>query len=241
MLNYQLPVIDTKTGINYINYDCARCNMANTTTIEPWKYSLNCSSLLNDTELSQKLPQHIVEHGCNFILLSPKKTRYCKTTNLQCHPNCKNKQMLDACQGPTQGIVTTDRTDSAISFKNEYCAMFYFKSLQLITFQTTCGYNHMIPNISISHNNMIPNISISHNNMIPNISISHNNMIPNISLSHNNMIPNISISHNNMIPNISISHNIMIPNIEIDDNIMMPNLTHSAAVSIIHFSITTFF
>ena len=252
MLNYQLPVIDTKTGINYINYDCARCNMENTTTIEPWKYSLNCSSLLNDKELSQKLPQHIVEHGCNSILLSPKKTRYCIDTNLQCHPNCKNKQLLDACHGPTQRIVMTDRTDSAISFKNEYCAMCYFKSLQLITFQTTCGYNHIIPNISISHNNMIPNISISHNIMIPNISISHNNMIPNISLSHNNMIPNISISHNNIIPNISISHNnkipnisishnIMIPNIEIDDNIMMPNLTHSAAVSIIHFSMTTFF
>ena len=42
MLNYQLPVIDTTTGINYINYDCARCNVTNTTTIEPWKYSINC-------------------------------------------------------------------------------------------------------------------------------------------------------------------------------------------------------
>ena len=49
MLNYQLPVIDTITGINYINYECAICNMENTTTIEPWKYSLNCSSLPNDT------------------------------------------------------------------------------------------------------------------------------------------------------------------------------------------------
>ena len=75
MLNYQLPVIDTKTGINYINYECARCNIKNTTTIEPWKYSLNCSSFPNDTVLSYKLPQYIVEYGCKFILLSPEKNK----------------------------------------------------------------------------------------------------------------------------------------------------------------------
>ena len=151
MLNYQLPVIDTITGINYINYECARCNVANTTTIEPWKYSLNCSSLPNDTTLSHKLPKNIVEHGCKFILLSPKKTRYCITTNLKCHPNCKNKQLFDACHSFTQRIVTTDETDFHILFKNEYCAMCHFDSLQLITFQMTCEYIIMMQVVTLSH------------------------------------------------------------------------------------------
>ena len=140
MLNYQLPVIDTKTGINYINYDCARCNTRNTTAIEPWKYSLNCSSFPGDKLLSHKLPQNIVQHGCKFILLSPMKTRYCITTNLQCHPNCKNKQLFDACHGPTQRIAATDKTHSYILFKNEYCAMCHFDSLQSITFKMTCDF-----------------------------------------------------------------------------------------------------
>ena len=151
MLNYQLPVIDTITGINYINYECARCNVANTTTIEPWKYSLNCSSLPNDTTLSHKLPHNIVEYGCKFILLSPKKTRYCITTNLQCHPTCKNKQLFDACHSFTQRIVTTDKTDFHILFKNEHCAMCHFDSLQLITFQMTCEYIIMMPLVPLSH------------------------------------------------------------------------------------------
>ena len=140
MLNYQLPVIDTKTGINYINYDCARCNTRNTTAIEPWKYSLNCSSFPGDKLLSHKLPQNIVQHGCKFILLSPMKTRYCITTNLQCHPNCKNKQLFDACHSPTQRIAATDKTHSYILFKNEYCAMCHFDSLQSITFKMTCDF-----------------------------------------------------------------------------------------------------
>ena len=72
-----------------------------------------------------------------------KKTRYCKTINLQCHPNCKNKQMFDACHGPTQRIVTTDKTGSDILYKNEYCAMCHFDSLQSITFKMTCHF--MIP------------------------------------------------------------------------------------------------
>ena len=151
MLNYQLPVIDTKTGINYINYDCARCNIKNTTTIEPWKYLINCSSLPNDTALSHKLPPNIDEHGCKFILLSPKKTRYCITTKFKCHPDCKNKQLFDACQSFTQRIVTTDKTDSDILFKNEYCAMCHFDPLQLITFEMTCEYIIMMEVVPLSH------------------------------------------------------------------------------------------
>ena len=151
MLNYQLPVIDTTTGINYINYDCARCNMENTTTIEPWKYSINCSSLPSDTVLSHKLPQNIVQHGCKFILLSPKKTRLCITTNLQCHRHCKNKQLFDACHSFSQRIVTTDKTDFHILFTNEYCALCHFDSLQIITFQMTCKYIIMMPKVSLSH------------------------------------------------------------------------------------------
>ena len=174
MLNYQLPVIDSLTGINYINYECARCNVANTTTIEPWKYSLNCSSLPNDKTLSHKLPQNIVEHGCNFILLSPKKTRYCITTNLQCHPNCKNKQLFDACHSFTQRIVTTDKTDYHILFKNEYCAMCHFDSLQSITFKMTCEYIIMMPVVPLSQFSLHiyfkfdPRTGFLHNKVLPN-------------------------------------------------------------------------
>ena len=91
------------------------------------------------------------------------------TTNLQCHPNCKNKHLFNACHGHTQRIVATDKTDLLILFKNEFCAMCHFDSIQLMTFQMTCGYNLMIPNISISHKIMIPNITINDNIMIPNL------------------------------------------------------------------------
>ena len=151
ILNSQLPVIDTKTGINYINYECARCNVENITTIEPWKYSLNCSSVPNDTALPHKIPKNIAEHGCNFILLSPKKTRHCITTNLQCHTHCKNKHLFDKCHGPTQRIVTTDKNDTDILLRNEYCAMCHFDPLQSITFLMTCHYTIAIPLPELIH------------------------------------------------------------------------------------------
>ena len=151
MLNAQLPVIDTKTGVNYINYECARCNVENTTTIEPWKYSLNCSSLSNDTALPHKLPKNIAEQRCNIVLLSPKKARYCFSTNLQCHTNCKNKHLFDQCHGPTQRIVTTDKNDTDILFRNEYCAMCHFDSLQSITFQMTCHHTIAMPLPKLIH------------------------------------------------------------------------------------------
>ena len=130
--NLAIPVTDTTTGINYVNYNCARCN--DVTMVTPWIPQLACDpdrvpyesqngSFTIDTP--EKLKFYLSNCQINFMIPSTVQGReFCGRFNRKCSPNCNNRDLINKCENSyIVDYVSSGNGGFNQIYDNLYCAL----------------------------------------------------------------------------------------------------------------------
>ena len=129
--NFAIPVTDTATGINYVNYNCARCN--DVTMVTPWIPQLACDpdivpyenqngSFMIDT--TEKLELYLRNCQVNYMIPSTvQPRRYCGEFNRKCPPSCNNSDLIHRCENSYIVDYVEPRMRSFTTYDNLYCAL----------------------------------------------------------------------------------------------------------------------
>ena len=136
--NFAIPVTDNTTGINYVNYNCARCN--DVTIVTPWIPQLACD---NDSvpyenqngsftiDTTEKLELYL--HNCtvNYMIPSTVQPRwgYCGEVNRKCPTNCNNSDLINRCENSYM----LDYVKGSNTHYNLYCALCTGEIADLLT------------------------------------------------------------------------------------------------------------
>ena len=153
--NTAIPVTDSKTGINYVNYQCAQCN--NVTMVTPWTPKLICDPTKlphesrNETfridteeELGSYLPL------CSISYVIPQNVRarpYCGEFNRKCPSDCHRTDLVNLCENS----YIIDYVKSPYnSYANLFCAFCNGENLDFLKCATTITYFYdQIPDASV--------------------------------------------------------------------------------------------
>ena len=134
-----LPIVDAKTGLNYVNIKCAICNNASVTDLKPWSATGNCRKPEISVGRKKVLLRHInselllnesVKHPlktakCRLDILPPRRIttprRCVKKEKLvkDCPKSCSNRELRQGCeQGHTNYFMSRSKI-----YKNYHCVM----------------------------------------------------------------------------------------------------------------------
>ena len=127
--NQYIPVFDPKTGVHFVNFNCAVCNGA--MTVKPWDTYLRCDSLYvtQRSNMSETLTKEefnrlwqICDIGMDPYKNLP-KPRQCvpnyKRNNIQCHHFCKQTKFENLCR--TEQLTYLSLLDHNRHYFNFYC------------------------------------------------------------------------------------------------------------------------
>ena len=126
--NTAIPVTDSKTGINYVNYQCARCN--NVIMVIPWTPIFFCDSTKvpklsqNETfriDTEEKLGSYLPLCSINYVIPQNVRARpYCVEFNKKCPSDCNRTDLVNRCENSYS--VDYVRSDNNL-YDNLFCAL----------------------------------------------------------------------------------------------------------------------
>ena len=125
--NLAIPVTDTETGVNYVNYECAKCN--NVLRVTPWIPQMVCDSetvsylqkgnITIDTE--EKLRMYLSLCQINYMIPQNVKARsFCRSFDRKCSPTCTHIDLVNLCENSY--TVNYVKTEGSKIYANVYCA-----------------------------------------------------------------------------------------------------------------------
>lgn len=125
--NLAIPVTDVATGLNYINFQCAKCNGVQ--NIIFWTPQLACDI----AKFPEQNPSFVIQSQEDLRLYLPKcavnymvpkdvEPRYaCQPIQRKCPMSCKNKALVDKCEKSFVADYVTGSLHSR--YDNYYCAV----------------------------------------------------------------------------------------------------------------------
>ena len=148
--NLAIPVTDTKTGVNYANYKCAKCN--NVVMVTPWIPQLACDPIRvpfiqNETfrvDTEDKLHSYISSCRVNFMIPPNVKARpFCGGFTRKCSPECNRTDIISLCENSYVVDYVKPENGFGQTYNNLHCALCAGEKAESLTcaviFRTSFG------------------------------------------------------------------------------------------------------